>query len=313
VQVYGHHGYNGFVQMEHHFVPIHHLPFNLALQYPIFLGMLLLSQGCDHVAKALGLNHKACDYCFCEGASLLPLFLFALVFIFSRCKFIYFSLVFMSSSCKCPLFHNGLMFSSYYHLFLCIGLFVLKLLPSSFSSLHIGLLIFKLLRSSFSQWSSCTEVASCLFFLLIFVFSNCTHPPFHNGLHVFKLQFVSSLHSRVRPILPITMVFMYLKFQFATSLCWSSCSQVGPILIFTMAFINSNCNLPLLYVGLHVLKLDPSSSSHWFYCFQIIVIFIFILVFLFSSYCPLPLPIGLCVSKLEPSSFSQSSSCWSCY
>jgi hypothetical protein len=59
--------------MEHHFVPIHHLPFNLALQYPIFLGMLLLSQGCDHVAKALGLNHKACDYCCREGASLLAL------------------------------------------------------------------------------------------------------------------------------------------------------------------------------------------------------------------------------------------------
>jgi hypothetical protein len=84
--VYGHHGCNGFVQMEHHFVPIHHRPFNLALQYPIFLGVLLLLQGCDHVAKALGLNHKACDYCFREGASLLALFLFALLFIFSRCK-----------------------------------------------------------------------------------------------------------------------------------------------------------------------------------------------------------------------------------
>jgi hypothetical protein len=76
--------------MEHHFVPIHHLPFNLALQYPIFLGMLLLSQRCDHVAKALGLNHKAWDCCFREDASLLALFLFALVFIFSRCKKFFF-------------------------------------------------------------------------------------------------------------------------------------------------------------------------------------------------------------------------------
>ncbi len=88
--VYGHHGCSDFVQMEHHFVPIHHLPFNLALQYPIFLGMLLLSQGCDHVAKALGLNHKACNCCFREGASLLALFFFALAFIFSRCKKFFF-------------------------------------------------------------------------------------------------------------------------------------------------------------------------------------------------------------------------------
>ncbi len=107
------------------------------------------------------------------------------------------SLVFMSSSCKCPLFHGGLKFSSYYHLFLCIGLFVLKLLPSSSSHwssysqattiliftmvfmywscnlpLHlVGLRVFKLDPSSFSQWLSCTEVAICLFFVLVFVFS----------------------------------------------------------------------------------------------------------------------------------------------
>jgi hypothetical protein len=89
--VYGHHGRSGFVQMENHFFPIHHLPFNLAVQYPIFLGILLLSQGCDHVGKALGLNHKACNCCVREGASLLALCLFALAFIFSRCKNLFFN------------------------------------------------------------------------------------------------------------------------------------------------------------------------------------------------------------------------------
>ncbi len=151
--VYGHHGCNGFVQMEHHFVPIHHRPFNLALQYPIFLGVLLLLQGCDHVAKALGLNHKACDYCFREGASLLALFLFALLFIFSRCKKNKNSLVSMSSSCKCPLFHGGLKISSYYHLFLSIGLFVLKLLPSSSS-----------------HWSSYSQATTILIFTMVFMY-----------------------------------------------------------------------------------------------------------------------------------------------
>jgi hypothetical protein len=118
--VYGYHGRSAFVQMEHHFVPIHHLPFNLALQYTIFWGMFLLSQGCDHVAKALGLNHKARDYCFREGASLLALFLFALVFMFSTYELESFSLHWSS-------------YSQGAKSFFFIGLYVLKLQMSSFS------------------------------------------------------------------------------------------------------------------------------------------------------------------------------------
>ncbi len=150
---YRNHGCNGFVQMEHHFVPIHHLPFNLALQYPIFLGMLDLSQGCDHVAKALGLNHKACHYCFHEGASLLALLLFALLFIFSRCKKFFFHWSLCPQVANVLFFTMALCFHPITIFFFAFGIFVLKLLPSSSS-----------------HWSSCSQATTILLFTMVFMY-----------------------------------------------------------------------------------------------------------------------------------------------
>jgi hypothetical protein len=203
--------------------------------------------------------------------------------------------------------------------------------------------VFKLLPSFSLHWSFCSKVVTILLFTLVFLFSSYHHPPFHNGFHVLKLQSTSSfcwsLCFQIEPILLFTMVFMYSSCNLSllgVGLCVLKSDHpplhnglhvlevaicLFSVLVFVFSswthpplhFIYSSCNLPLLCVGLHVLKLDPSSFSHWFYCFQIIVIFIFILVFLFSKYCPLPLPISICVFKLQPSFFSQLSSCWSCY
>jgi hypothetical protein len=59
-----HHGCGVFVQMEHHYDPIHHHLFNLTLQYQNFSSVFDISQGCDYVVKALGLNCEVHNCCF---------------------------------------------------------------------------------------------------------------------------------------------------------------------------------------------------------------------------------------------------------
>lgn len=137
-------------------------------KYQNFSSVFDISQGCDHVVKALGLNCKVHNYCFCEGASLLALFILILVLMFSNYKLqllsfmccllifkvqkVFFALVASFQVIVVLLFLLVFMFSSYNHLPLCIGLIGLKLLPSSFSRWSS---CFQVSTNFLSCWSSC--------------------------------------------------------------------------------------------------------------------------------------------------------------
>jgi len=131
-------------------------------------GVINISQGCDHVVKALSLNCEVHNCCFCEGASLLALFILMLVLMFSSYK-----LQLLSFMCCLPIFKVQnvflhwfacfqvivvlffllvFMFSSYNHLPLCVGLLGLKLLPSSFLCWSF---CFQVSTNFLSYWSSC--------------------------------------------------------------------------------------------------------------------------------------------------------------
>lgn len=126
-------------------------------KYQNFSSVFDISQGCDHVVKALGLNCEVHNYCFCEGASLLALFILILVLMFSNYK-----LQLLSFMCCLPIFKVQKVFfalvcilSSHSRPLFFVGFHVLKLQPSS--SLH---------------WSYWSQVVAILLFALVFLFSS---------------------------------------------------------------------------------------------------------------------------------------------
>jgi hypothetical protein len=60
--------------MEHHSIPTHCPPPNLALHYPKFASMVFLSQRSDHVTKALHLNCEIHNCCFLKVFAYWPVF-----------------------------------------------------------------------------------------------------------------------------------------------------------------------------------------------------------------------------------------------
>ncbi len=145
--------------MEHHYVPIHHPLFNLTLQYQNFSSVFDISQGCDHVVKALGLNYEVHDCCFvkvlaywpsssscwwwCSQVTSCNCCPLCVVLLFLRCnKFFFVALVCMFSSHSCPPF--------FFCWFSC----------------------FQVQPSSFLRWSSWFQVVAILLFVLVFLFSS---------------------------------------------------------------------------------------------------------------------------------------------
>jgi hypothetical protein len=141
--------------MEHHYIPIHHPLFNLTLQYQNLSSVFNILQGCDHVVKALSLNCEVHNCCFCEGASVLALFILMLVLMFSSYK-----LQLLSFMCCLPIFKVQKDF------------FALVCMFSSHSCppLLVGFHVFKLQPSSFLCWSSWSQVVAIFLFVLVLKF-----------------------------------------------------------------------------------------------------------------------------------------------
>lgn len=97
--VCGHGGCSGSIQAKHHFVHVHHPPFDLALHCPKFSSLHILSQGCDCIVQALGLNRKARNCCLCEGVSLLAFFFFAILVLVLLLILLLFALSYYWSCC----------------------------------------------------------------------------------------------------------------------------------------------------------------------------------------------------------------------
>jgi hypothetical protein len=140
--VHGHHGCGVFVQMEHHYVPIHHPLFNLTLQYQNFSIVFNISQGCDHVVKGLSLNcevhivfcvkvlaywpSSSSCWCWCSQTTSCKCGPLCVVFLFSRCKKFFLHWFVCFQIIVVLLFLLVFMFSSYNHYLFRIGIVVFK-------------------------------------------------------------------------------------------------------------------------------------------------------------------------------------------
>ncbi len=155
--VCGHHGCGVFVQMEHHYVPIHHPLFNLTLQYQNFSSVFNISQGCDHVVKGLDLNCEVHNCCFYEGANLLALFILMLVLMFSSYK-----LRLWSFMCCLPILKVQKVF------FALVCIFSSHSCSYSFCWFSCS----QVQPSSFLCCSSWFQVVAIFLFVLVFLFSS---------------------------------------------------------------------------------------------------------------------------------------------